>query len=43
MRATWPRRFGIEGRNVGIAMLASVVALALFVGLVIVVTALSVH
>jgi hypothetical protein len=43
VRATWPRRLGIEVRNVGIAMLASVVALALFVGLVIVVTALSVH
>jgi hypothetical protein len=43
VRASWPRRFGTETRNVVIVMLLSVVVLALLVGLVIVLTALFVH
>jgi hypothetical protein len=43
VRASWPRRFGIETRNVVIAMLLSAMVLALLVGLVIALTALFVH
>ena len=43
MAPPWPRRLGIEARNVGITMVLSVVALAAFVGLAIGLTALFVH
>jgi len=43
IRRTWPRRLGIEVRNVAVVMVLSAVALAAFVGLVIGLTALSVR
>ena len=43
MAPPWPRRLGIEARNVSITMVLSVVALAIGVALVIGLTALFVH
>jgi hypothetical protein len=40
---SWPRRLGIETRNVAVAMVLSVVVLAVLVGLVIALTAVFVH
>jgi hypothetical protein len=42
-RGAWYRRLGLEARNVTVTTLAGLVAVALFVGAVIVVTALAVR